>query len=69
MPVYGTLPNVAGDRWREIFLARGKSEHRKATCLVKARVLGVQIPGNGIVSQKIDRPASVLMPGKGEKAG
>ncbi len=40
MPVYGILPDVADDRWLEIFLARGKSEHRKATCLVKTRVPG-----------------------------
>jgi hypothetical protein len=40
MPVYGILPDVADDRWLEIFLARGKSEHQKAACLVKTRVLG-----------------------------
>ena len=51
-PLDGIFRDVAGDRWLEIFLARGKSEHRKAACLVKTRVPGMQIPGNGKCHRK-----------------
>jgi hypothetical protein len=75
---------VAGDRWLELVLARGKSEHQRAACLVKARVPRVQAPGNGKCHRKrippsssfrivkeVDHrlPALKLGLGKGEKAG
>ncbi len=42
LPAYDIFTEVAGDRWLENILARGKSEHRKATCLVKTRVPGAK---------------------------
>jgi hypothetical protein len=50
--IRATLQAVAGDRWLELVLARGKSEHQRAACLVKARVPWVQTSGNGKCHRK-----------------
>jgi hypothetical protein len=50
--LHAILQAVAGDRWLDTRFARGKSEHRKAACLVKSRALEMQIPGDGECHRK-----------------
>src|SRR5271163_3350016 len=53
---YGRVANAAGDRWRVLPSARGKSEHHRAACLAKTRGPVKQFPGNGKCPRKYTAP-------------